>query len=337
MKPKTKSIIQFIVLLALGVLLVWLAIRQVISEKEKIINAFASADYFWVLISTIIAFLSHFLRAYRWKYLLEPLGHEISLFNSMAGVFVGYFANYGIPRMGEITRCTVIDPYTKFPFQVGFGTVITERIVDFVLLLLIFVLTLVFQFAELSGLSHQYIFDPLSKKIGLFYEKPLFGSILILIGLIMVGALFYFRKKITGALKGKFGNFIKGFGEGLSSVRKMKNFWSFILLSIAIWACYFYALYFCLKALPETNTIGHKECLTLMLFGTFGVIFTPGGLGAYHLIIKEVLIFYGVAIIPAVALPWLVWTSQFVLILILGVLSLILLPIVNKNKNGVSQ
>ncbi len=337
MKPKAKSIIQFVVLLALGVLLVWLAIRQVISEKDKIINAFANANYFWVGVSTVIAFLSHFLRAYRWKYLLEPVGHKISIFNSMAGVFIGYFANYGIPRMGEISRCTIVDRYGKIPFQIGFGTVVTERLIDFVLLLIIFVLTMVFQFTELSGLSHEYIFDPVGKKMHLFYEKPLLGIILLVVVAGSVAALFFMRKKIAGALKGKFGNFIKGFGEGLSSVRKMKNFWTFSLLSVLIWTCYFYALYFCLKALPETTSIGHKECLTLMLFGTFGVIFTPGGLGAYHLIIKQVLIFYGVAVIPAVALPWLVWTSQFVLVLILGLLFLIVLPIINKNKNGVSQ
>ncbi len=336
MQTKTKSLIQFVVLLGVGILLVWLAFRQVASEKEKIINAFASADYFWVFISSVIGFAAHFLRAYRWKYLLEPLGYKTSLINANAAVFIGYFANYGLPRMGELTRATVIDRYDKVPFQVGFGTVVTERIIDFMILIIIFVLTLVFQFTELAGLSDEYIFSPVKNKLYAFYEKPLLGSIILIALVGICIALYLYRQKIVSKFKGKFGDVIKGFIEGLSSVKKMKNIGTFIFLSFLIWSMYFYSLYLCMKALPETAVIGHKECLTLMLFGTLGVAVTPGGLGAYHIIITQILIFYGIAQIPAVALPWLVWTAQFILILILGVLSLILLPVINKKKD-VSQ
>jgi len=333
MKSKTKSIIQFVVLLTLGILLLWLIFKQVAPEKDKIIDAFKRADYFWVFVSVIVITLAHFLRAYRWNYLLEPLGHKTGLFNANAAVFIGYFANYGIPRMGEVSRCTIIDRYNKVPFQVGFGTVITERIIDFFLLLLIFILTLVFQYSELAGLSHKYIFDPLSAKLQLFYEKPLMASIVGIIFLGIFGALFLYRKTIAGKLRGKFGNVIKGFGEGLVSVKKVRNPGMFIFLSILIWACYFYSLYFCLYALPETSVIGHKECLTLMLFGTFGVILTPGGLGAYHGIVTTILTFYGIGTAAAFALPWLVWTSGLAMCVVAGTLFLILLPIVNKKKD----
>lgn len=324
------------VLLSLGILLVWLALRQVADKKKEIIAAFQNADYFWVTISTVICFIAHFLRAYRWNYLLEPLGHKTSLFNATAAVFIGYFANYAM-RMGEVLRPTIIDRYDKIPFQAGFGTVITERLIDFVLLAIIFVLTLVFQYAELAGLSNKYIFDPMIEKAHLFYEKPLMGSIIVLLILGFFAALFLYRRKISNALKGKFGNVIKGFGEGISSVRRIKNLPSFIALSFLIWLMYFYSLYTCLKAFPETSVIGHKECLTLLLFGTFGVIFTPGGLGAYHIIITGILMFYGVSQVPAVALPWLVWTGQFIMVTILGLLSLIFLPIINKPKNGIPK
>ena len=331
MKPKTKSIIQFIIFLGFGILLVWLAFRGVANEKEKIISAFQNADYFWVFISAVIAFLAHFLRAYRWNYLLEPLGYKTSLFNATAAVFIGYFANYAM-RLGEVLRPTIIDRYDKVPFQSGFGTVITERLVDFVLLFLIFVLTLLFQFSELGGLFDKYIFSGLKNKYETYSQNPVLTIIVIVLILGICLFLFLIRKKISGALKGKFGNVIKGFGDGLSSVKRIKNLPAFIGLSILIWAMYFYSLYFCLKAFPETSVIGHKECLTLLLFGTFGVIFTPGGLGAYHIIIQEILMFYGVALVPAVALPWLVWTSQFILVVVLGLLALVLLPIINKPK-----
>ena len=100
---------------------------------------------------------------------------------------------------------------------------------------------------------------------------------------------------------------------------------------------YFYSLYACTNALPETSGVGHKQCLTLMLFGTVGVVFSPGGLGAYHLIVAGILTYYGIEEGASIALPWLVWTSQFIIITVFGLLSIALLPIINKNKNVVQQ
>jgi uncharacterized protein (TIRG00374 family) len=336
LNPKTKQIIQFTILLLLGILLVWFALREVTNKKEEIILAFQNADYFWVFISAAVGFFSHFLRAYRWNYLLEPLGYKTSLFNANAAVFIGYFANYAM-RLGEVLRPTILDRYDKIPFQTGFGTVITERLVDFILLFIMFILTLVFQFSELGSLVDKYVLSGLRKWADIFVANPTWA---IIAGALLLGSLvvlFLTRKKISGVFKGKFGKFIKGFGEGLISVKNVKNIPAFIGLSLLIWAMYFYSLYACLKALPETSVITQKQCLTLMLFGTFGVIFTPGGLGAYHIIITEILIFYGVAQIPAVALPWLTWTAQLILVTVLGLLALVLLPIVNKNKNELSQ
>lgn len=335
MKSKTKSIIQYIVLLAFGILLVWLAFSSVAGKKAEIIAAFTNADYFWVFVCAFIAFFSHVVRAYRWRYLLEPLGYKTSFFNAFAAVYVCYFANYGIPRMGEISRCTVVDRYEKIPFQVGFGTVVTERIVDTILLLVIFGLTLLFQFTELIGLSNKYIFDPLTEKFDAMSTSKLI--IISAIGIGLVIAFLMLRKKMAAKLQGKFGGFIKGFLEGLSSVRRIKNFWAFIGLSVLIWAMYFYSTYFCMKALPETSNLGQTTCLTIMLFGTLGVVFSPGGLGAYQLIVSGILVYYGIDAVPALALPWLVWTASFVMITFFGLLSLILLPILNKKPNVVQQ
>ena len=125
--------------------------------------------------------------------------------------------------------------------------------------------------------------------------------------------------------------------QGIGSVRKMESPLKFITLSLMIWACYFYSLYFCFFALPGTSHLGQKECLTLLLFGTFGVIFSPGGLGAYPAIVGGILwVTYNIDKISSFALPWLSWTSQFILIVVLGIISLIVLPIYNRKKNVVS-
>ena len=335
MKKNTKSIIQFLVLLSVGILLAWLSIKSVWAEKDKIIESFQTANYVWVFIAILISLLSHYLRAFRWNYLLKPLGHQVKPFNALGAVLVGYFANYGIPRMGEITRCTLVTKYDKVPFEIALGTVITERIVDTLLLLVIFVLTLFAQFSQLTSLSSQYLINPLMAKLHGVSEHPLKLVVLISVIVLLSVFLFLIRKKISNLLNSKLGSIIKGFGKGLSSIKDIDKKFQFIALSIAIWLCYFYSLYVCFFAFTGTSHLGHSECLVLMLFGTFGVIFSPGGLGAYPAIVTSLLLFYGIDKIPAFAFPWMAWTSQFVLIVVLGVLSLILLPLLNKEKKDV--
>ena len=337
MNKSTKSIIQFVVLLGIGILLVWLSFRSVWSEKEKIMDSFKTANYFWVSISIVIAFLSHFLRAFRWNYLLKPAGYSVKPINAVGAVIVGYFANYGLPRMGEISRCTLATKYDNVPFEVALGTVITERIVDLLILILIFFLTLFAQFSQLKDLTATYIYNPMMLKFKGITEHPTKFIILITILIVVVIGFFLVRKKIKGLLSGKLGNIIKGFGKGLSSVKDIEKKFQFILISIAIWASYFYSLYVCFFAFTGTSNLGQAECLVLLLFGTFGVVFSPGGLGAYPAIITALLTYYGVEQIAAFSFPWMAWTSQFILVVTLGVLSLILLPIINKsNANVVS-
>ena len=335
MNKSTKSIIQFIVLLGVGILLVWLSFRSVWTEKEKIADSFKSANYFWVGISVLISFFSHFLRAYRWNYLLKPAGYSVKSTNALGAVLVGYFANYGLPRMGEITRCTLVTKYDDVPFEVALGTVITERIVDMLLLIVIFFLTLFAQFSQLKELTVTYLYNPLMLKLSGISEHP--TKFIILISMLLVGAitLFVIRKKISGLLKGKFGNIIKGFGKGLSSVKDIDKKFQFIVLSLAIWASYFYSLYVCFFAFEGTSNLGHSECLAILLFGTLGVVFSPGGLGAYPAIVTALLTYYGIEQISAFSFPWMTWTSQFILIVVLGLLSLVLLPIINKSKADV--
>ncbi len=335
MNKRTKSIIQFIVLLSIGILLVWLSFRSVWTEKEKILDSFKTANYFWVSISILIAFLSHYLRAFRWNYLLKPAGYSVKPTNALGAVIVGYFANYGLPRMGEITRCTLVTKYDDVPFEVALGTVITERIVDLLLLIVIFFITLFAQFSQLKDLTATYIYNPMMLKFKGVTEHPAKFIILISILIIVSIGLFLVRKKITRLLKGKLGNIIKGFGKGLSSVKDIDKKFQFMMLSLGIWACYFYSLYACFFAFTGTSHLGQSECLVLLLFGTFGVVFSPGGLGAYPAIITALLTYYGVEQIAAFSFPWMAWTSQFILVVVLGLLSLILLPVINKSKTNV--
>jgi glycosyltransferase 2 family protein len=333
-----KQILQVVIFFAIAGFLVWLSLRGVAHKKDDIIRSLKQANYEWVGVSLLIAGLSHFLRAYRWNYLLKPLGHKTDLVNANCAVIIGYLANYGIPRSGELARCTISAKYDKVPFQLGFGTVVTERIVDLLVFLLIAAATVLFQFEALSDSLNEYIFHPLANKWNNLQTHPILFYLFIGVAVLSVIAFFMLRKKLANLLKGKFGKFLSGLGEGIGSIRKLERPRIFILLSLAIWACYFYALYFCFFAISGTAHLTQGVCLTLMLFGTFGVIFSPGGLGAYPLILFGILTkTYHVDDTSAFALPWLSWTAQFVLILFLGVISAIVLPMYNRQKNVVSS
>ncbi|MBS1651454.1 MAG: flippase-like domain-containing protein [Bacteroidetes bacterium] len=336
-KLKRNSIIQFIVLLLIGLVLVWLSFKSVADKKQEIFTAFQKANYSLVLLSIFISLFSHFLRAYRWNFLLEPLGYKTKLLNANCHVLIGYMANYGIPRMGEISRCTLASRYDKVPFEVALGTVITERIVDTTLLLVIFFMTLLFEFKKLVTLANDIIFNKISEKFFVIMHKPFQLVLLVFFGAIAIALFFFLKKKLSGKLKGKFGNLIQGLWKGLSSIKNMKRPIAFVFYSLLIWACYYLSLYFCVLAIPATSAIGMQGTLTLLLFGTIGVVFSPGGLGAYPAILSGILISnYNIDSVNAFALPWLSWTAQFLLIMCVGVISLVILPLYNKNKSNES-
>lgn len=222
------------------------------------------------------------------------------------------------------------------PFEIALGTVITERIVDMLLLFTVFVLTLFAQFSQLKNLAFTYVLNPLFIKLSVITNNPLtlIICVALLIGLFI--GFIMIRKKLSALLTGKFGSIISGFGKGLSSVKDIEKKFQFIALSIIIWLSYFYSLYACFLAFDGTSSLGHSECLVLLLFGTIGVLFSPGGLGAYPAIITALLTYtYHIEKISSVAFPWMAWSSQFILIVVSGLLSLVLLPLIHKSKNNV--
>jgi uncharacterized protein (TIRG00374 family) len=335
LNPKLKSTLQLVVFSAIGAGLVWLSIHNIPdSEIETTKESFKNADYFIVSLSAFISILAHVMRAWRWNSMLQPLGHSISFKNSFAAVMIGYVVNFAIPRGGELSRCGVATRYEKVPFPAALGTVITERIVDLMLMMVLFFVTLAFQFKELTGLTRQYVLEPLSQKLST-NQNLLY---IFIAGLVLfVVALLVFRKKLKNLLTGKMGAMLKSFGEGLKSVKDVKNPGLFIFQSFAIWLCYFLSLYVCFWCFGETKTLGFKPALSLLLFGTIGVAVSPGGVGAYQIICTQVLLFYGVVSSVSISFPWIVWGAQFIAIIIIGGLCFLLLPILNRNKDGIPE
>ena len=196
--------------------MVWLSIHNIPDKDiETTKQSFKNADYTVVIISALVSILAHAVRAWRWDMLMKPLGHSISFKNSFAGVMIGYVVNYAVPRAGEFSRCGVASKYEKIPYAAVLGTVITERIIDVILLLLLFFITLAVQFNELIGLTNLYVLQPLSAKFGGLLHNTLYLGIIAVVILAIAGALFMLRNKIKALFTGKIGGILKSFGDVL--------------------------------------------------------------------------------------------------------------------------
>lgn len=286
-------------------------------ELEKIKISFIKADYFYIYLSLFIALFGFWSRAYRWKFALNQLGYQTKFHNDLLTVCVSYFVNLTIPRSGEISRAALLKKYENVPFDKGFGTIVAERIVDLMIFFLFVIVAFLLQFEKL----YQFLIEKLP------VEKILYllaGGIIIFILFIVVWI--YAEWKIIQKLKNK----LSGLIEGMTSILKIKDKWNYIFHSFFIWFSYLIMFYVTIFALPETSNISFDVVIMGFIFGSLAVGFTNGGLGAYPLAIAMIYSLYGIPNEVGVAFGWLVWVSQTLLTIFLGLLSYLLLPILNK-------
>lgn len=306
----------------MGVLLIWYFLSKLSpQDKIDIISSFKSANYWWVLFSLILGILSHLSRAYRWQFMLEPLGFKPKLPNLIMTVLIAYLLNLLIPRSGEVARATAISKYENIPFEKAFGTIVAERIADVIMLLFII------------GLAFFMQADLLKKTLFKDSSSNSFQSVLILIVLLILGVVFYrFIKKSENAFFVKVRNFINGLIEGAISIFKMKKKWPFIFHTVFIWLMYVLMFYVVSFALPETTNLPFGAIIVGFVVGGLSMALTNGGLGTYPVFVASALILYNIEDNPARAFGWIMWTAQTLMILLFGGLSFLLLPIYNRNR-----
>lgn len=319
--------------MSIGILLIWLAFRD---KSEQQINAIwtsiQGANYFWLFVSVIVGLLSHYFRATRWKMLLKSLGHNPKTSNTFFAVMVGYLANFAIHRIGEVTRCGLLTKYEKIPFTENFGTVIAERAFDVVCVIILFFSILALEFERISGIANTLVFNAVAEKFHLLMQKQLFVVIAAVVLLIVVALSFYFRKKIRSALSGKIMGFLNGIWEGLKSIKNVDKPLSFFMQTILIWLMYVLQVYVCFFAFDGMAQLPFVSAIVIVVFGSLAVVAVPGGTGAYQIIVTSILTtVYLVSETTSDAYAWAVWGVQFLLILFLGLISLLLLAILNKD------
>ena len=337
-RNKIVTALKFIFFLGLGLLIIWLSVRNLTpDEKAQIAHSFRIANYWWVVLAILLGIFSHGLRSLRWILFFEPMGFNPSLKNTFYAVMVGYFANMAFPRLGEVTRCGLMTKYEKIPFNKALGTVITERAIDMILFLLLFVLMFFTQLGTIKEYLGVKIYPQLVAKFGdLHYSRMLFLGLATLT-VISILIFFLFRRKLQSLiLYQKIKKLFFGFWEGLKSLSQIKKPGLFIFYSLAIWGLYFLMLYVTFFCFPETSGLSLGAGLSSLVLGSVGIMITPGGIGLYPAIIQETLMLYAVAKPTGLALGWIAWTAQTAMITIVGGLSLLLLSF-NKNQDGKSS
>ncbi len=306
----------------MGVFLIWFSISKLTpSDIEAIKNSFKTANYWWVFLSLVLGILSHFSRAYRWSFLLEPLGYKPRFPNTVMAVLVGYLVNLTIPRAGEIARATVINKYEDIPFDKAFGTIVSERIADVIMLLGIIAIAFFLQTKLLTA----YLFkDDPTNSYNIWY---------VIIGFVIISFLFYWIiQKSNNPFIKKIQSFIYGLIQGVISIFKMKHKWAFIFHTVFIWTMYVLMFYVVTFALPETTNLPFGAIIVGFVVGGLSMALTNGGLGTYPIFVASALTLYNIPENPALAFGWIMWTAQTVMVLVFGGFSFLLLPIYNRNE-----
>lgn len=307
--------------IAVGLFLVWYSYNSTTPEERKqIIHYISNASPFWVTISVIIGILSHISRAVRWKYLLEPMGYKPKTVNTIFIVLISYFANLGIPRSGEILRATALTTYEKVPFEKGFGTIVTERVIDLLMLLAIIMITLVLQTDFILGFLEERGVNIIGA-IGIL----LFGIVGLFLGS-------YIIRKSKSPLALKLKGFLNGLQDGVLSVFKMKNKWPFIFHTLFIWAAYFGMFWVIKYTVEETIPLSLGELLVAFVAGAFAMSTTNGGIGLYPIAVSAALGIYGISSVSGDAFGWIMWIAQTLMVVVFGTISFIVLPLLNRNR-----
>lgn len=311
------KILKIMLPILLGVFLIWYSLSKI--SLTGLLQHFKEANYWYILLGVIFGLLSHLSRAYRWLFMLEPMGYKVKLGNSIMAVFAAYLINYTIPRAGEVARATILTNYENVPFQKGFGTIVAERVADFIVMLFIIALTLVIQF--------EFILNFFLQKFNLI--KIL--TALLIVVIIAITAIVMIKKS-QSKIAIKIKDFIKGLIEGALSIFKMKKKWAFIFHTLFIWTMYVLMFYVTTFAIKDLDNVSFGAVLVGFILATFSIAATNGGIGSYPEAIVIAFTLFALPEDPSRAFGWIMWTSQTVLIFVLGGLSLLYLPFFNRNK-----
>lgn len=298
---------------------------------QKMLNDFYNTNVFWVVMVMLLFFISCFIRAVRWKMMLDTFGINTKWYNSLGAILIAYLANLAFPRAGEIVRAGVIIRYENINIDKTLGTIITDRVIDVICLGSVLILGLVFAFSDIKGYFTENI--KITKSYSTFDSEYFWFLGLFIILAISIFTLYKFKEKIkANPLTKRIVLLVKGLWQGMLSVRNLQRPWAFIGYTISIWLIYFFMNYLMFKAFGPTENLGLKAALVVFIFGSLGILFpSPGGMGSYHYLVMESLTIFGVSGSDGFSFAMIAFfTIQIIAIVILGLAALAYMPLVNR-------
>jgi len=329
-KQALTSILKIAVPLGIGV---WLVAGTYNSlddtQKSELFAAFRQADLGWLLLATTIGWLAHVSRGWRWRYLLAPLGHRPKAVHCYHAVMIGYFMNMFIPRAGEASRAVSLYRTGRVPFEQGFGTILAERVIDTVMLAAFGLAAVLFQYDKLDLFrarieAYRATQGPVAE--GGFPWGPV---VLAVLGLAAIAGVYLLATR--AALRTRALDLLRGFGQGLKAVLSMKRKGAFLGHTAFIWAAYFAMFAIGFQCLPSMKDVPMAGILAGFIAGAIGIVLVQGGIGVYPAFVALIVGVYmappdggGLLRPDALAMGWLLWAAQTLMIIVLGGLSLLL-------------
>ena len=327
------AILKVVVPLALGIWLVIYFYRQLDQQqREDLFLAFRQANWWWLGLSVVFGWCSHLSRAWRWRYLLGHMDHHVSFWNSYNATLSGYFMNMVLPRAGEATRAVMLYRAEGVPFEKGFGTIMAERTVDMLILLLIAGITVALQFDRI---------DLVQDRIAAFRDQQSAGgsdgsdgswTTFLLIAFVVGGILAAFLLWRQPAFRARIRSAASGFAAGLRSIIRTRKKGQFIFHTILIWGLYVAMFWVGFFALPSTASVPFAGVMAGFIAGSVGIVLVQGGIGAYPAFVALIVSIYmpqpeggGIIRPDALAMGWLLWAAQTLMIIVLGGISLLLI------------
>ena len=329
MKKRTGDALKLLISIAIAAIILYYTLKSV--DVRAILGKLSSIDYRWVVFSMTISIFAHYFRALRWNILLKPLGYKPDNWRTTLSVLVGYMANLGLPRIGEVIRCGVLNRTDNVPVTSSFGTVVADRILDLLVLILLILIALVTDFGRYFKFLTDLVFNNDS-----FELKPWqFG---LLIGLFFLGLVAaYLIYQLTPISK-KFGKIGQMVMDGLFSFSRIDSKGMFLLSTMAIWGIYFIMSYVIVFSIDETAHLGLSAGLAIIIAGGLGMSMpVQGGIGTYHLFVSSILVLFGIGKETGLALALLLHSSQILAVVVLGSTALIVSLIIKPKDSSIEN
>ena len=335
-----KTVLKYTLFIAIALFLLYLAFRG--TNFDELIENLSQADYTWVIISIAMGYAALISRGYRWLLLLEPIGYKPRVWSSISAVGFGYMFNIFVPRGGELGRCGVMSRAENIPADKLLGTVILERVIDFVFLILVVAIAFVLNIDEFFKILNTDIeiegstADP--TQFDLLLDQILHYLKIVFIGLAAAGTAFglimlvFFREKVINHPKfAVVRNLWIGIKEGFASIKKLDKKKQFIAHSIFIWVMYYLMVYICFLSLPETSGLNVSDGFFIMMAASLGIVIpAPGGIGSYHYLVTLALVVIGLEKSIGFSFATIVHTSQTIMLLLSGLIGLVYFSITRK-------